>query len=374
MERLIGKGGMGEVWQARHLELDAAVAVKLAVPGGDDPARFRERFRREARALAQHRSADLVQLYDVGEHDGLPFLVMELLQGESLKARFARATKLPAAELLKVVRCIGRALTVIHGAGLVHRDVTPANIFLLDSKSGAPAKLLDLGIVKPMATESQTTTTGTVIGSPAYMSPEQARAEAVDARSDLWSLAAVVFRAISGRDVFEGRSVTDVLVSVCTAEIPAITGTDADRALDAFFERAFARNPARRFASATAFVAALEHALAPARSEPSKRQPRALGAAALLGASIGALLCFVATRASAPAVAAPRPAECPAPLALPTSNDVALPPATPPLTSGDPAKPTRTASAKHAAPPASSSTTMPNTDPLFGLPVTAPRP
>jgi eukaryotic-like serine/threonine-protein kinase len=385
LERLIGRGGMGEVWQARQLELDAPVAIKFAIAPTGDPLRFVERFRREARALAQHRSPDLVQLYDVGQRGTTPFLVMELLRGENLKSLLERTPELSVEQVLELVGCVGRALSVLHRAGLVHRDVTPANIFVLEATGDlrtAQAKLLDLGIAKPAASTSQMTTTGTIVGSPAYMSPEQARAEPVDARSDLWSLAAVAFRALTGRDAFAGRSVTDVLVSICTAEIPhATVAGQRSAALDAFFERAFARNPAQRWASAAELVGQLERAVQGSRPEVSARprSPRRLLAVATLsGACLGGMLTASLFRATSLAAQVPQAVTCASSTLGPAASSapepvgaraLASPSAFPEPVGETPKRAVKATRGPRApAPPSAQGTAEPALDPVFGLP------
>lgn len=250
---------MGEVWEARHLELEAPVAIKFAIERRLRDKSYVARFRREACALAHLRSPNIVQVFDIGVHEGFPFIVMELLLGETLRARLERDTRLTIREASAVVEPIARALAVIHRAGMVHRDVTPANVFLLESICGEErpdVKLLDFGIVKEIAADTRVTVSGTVVGSPAYMSPEQARAESVDKRSDLWSLGALTFRAITGNDPFTGSCVTDVLFSICTGDIPRVGSRFAgvEGNLDAFFARALARNPHHRYQDANSMA------------------------------------------------------------------------------------------------------------------------
>lgn len=261
---------MGEVWEARHTQLDATVAIKFAVERrASDPA-FVARFRREACAMARLRSPDIVQVFDAGVFEGQPFLVMELLQGETLRSRLERSERWGLTPASAVAQQMARALSVIHREGMVHRDVTPGNIFLLEQTPEFPelrTKLLDFGIAKKMASESRITTSGALVGSPAYMSPEQARSEALGAPSDLWSLGAVLFRTITGEDAFQGKSLTEVLFAICTGDIPRPTQVNPElpAELDGFFGRAFARNPTLRFGSAlemgTAFFQiAIRHA------------------------------------------------------------------------------------------------------------------
>ncbi|HEY5960362.1 MAG TPA: protein kinase [Polyangiaceae bacterium] len=267
LKRRIGVGGMGEVWEARHMELEASVAIKFALDRGAIEPMLLERFRREACVLARLDSPEIVRVFDAGQHGAHPYLVMELLQGETLRARLERDGLLPLEIVGALAFQVARALAVIHRAGLVHRDVTPGNLFLLSPTAEFPdlrVKVLDFGIAKTVAGDSRITTSGAIIGSPAYMSPEQARCEVVDAASDLWSLAAVLYRCVSGSDVFAGPSVADVLFRICTGEVPPVAKANPalPDELDAFFERAFARNRQFRFETAmdmaSAFCAVID--------------------------------------------------------------------------------------------------------------------
>jgi serine/threonine protein kinase len=251
---------MGEVWEARHLELAAPVAIKFAVERRIGDKSFLARFQREACALARLRYPNIVQVFDIGTYAGFPFLVMELLVGETLKSKLERESRLTISDSAQIVTQVARALTIIHSSGMVHRDVTPANLFLTEQSPELPEihiKLLDFGIVKDVTTDARVTVSGVAVGSPAYMSPEQARAERVDKRSDLWSLGALAFRAITGGDPFTGSCVTDVLFAICTGEIPSVGPRFAPHTakLDAFFARAMARNPDHRFGNAADLAA-----------------------------------------------------------------------------------------------------------------------
>lgn len=261
--RLIGAGGMGEVWEARHLQLDAPVAIKFALERRACDPMHLERFRREACALARLDAPEIVRVLDAGDYENHPYLVMELLVGESLKARLDREGRISLENAAAIATKLGRALAVIHRAGMVHRDVTPGNLFLLAPTPELPelrVKILDFGIAKTVSGDSRITTSGALIGSPAYMSPEQARTEVVDASSDLWSLAAVLYRCITGHDAFAGPSIADVLFRICAGELPSASKADPSlpTALDGFFARAFARN--RQFRFEDAMVMALEFA------------------------------------------------------------------------------------------------------------------
>jgi serine/threonine protein kinase len=185
----IGAGGMGEVYKARDTRLNRIVAVKVLPPAvANDPA-ARERFEREARAVAALNHPHICTLHDVGRHEEIDFLVMEFLEGETLATRIARAP-LAIDDALQYARQIGSALDRAHRAGIIHRDLKPANVMLTE----VGAKLLDFGLAKATVGDVDVTRTfeGAVIGTAAYMSPEQAEGKPVDARSDVFSFGAVL--------------------------------------------------------------------------------------------------------------------------------------------------------------------------------------
>lgn len=259
---------MGSLWVARHLELDVEVALKWSHEEGLDGQR-EQRFRREARAAARLKSPHIVQIHDYGFHEEVPYIVMELLSGEDLGALLAREERLSLARALKWLWQAGKALRVVHRAGIVHRDIKPSNLFLAQHGGETVLKMLDFGIAKVPAEGGQTTSVGLILGSPAYMSPEQARGHAIDARSDLWSLAAVFYRMITGHAPFEGASPGDILVRVCTEDVPPPSERlpALGEATDAFFGRALARDPERRFASVDELLVAANELLPEARGE-----------------------------------------------------------------------------------------------------------
>ena len=191
--RMIGRGGMGSVWQAVHLSLDQPCAVKFIEGEVGNAADAHARFEREAKAAAALRSPNVVQILDHGVWAGRPYIAMELLEGEDLGRALLRAGgKLPPARILEVLEQVCRALTRAHAAGFVHRDLKPDNVFLTQDDDRLLVKILDFGVAKQtsQAIEGSNTRTGAMLGTPYYMSPEQAQGiKSVDARSDLWSLA-----------------------------------------------------------------------------------------------------------------------------------------------------------------------------------------
>ena len=221
--RVIGRGGMGAVWSAKNVRTEREVALKLITDENED---FRARLLREARACGRISHRNVIEIYDVGETvTGAPFLVMPLLTGEPLSRRLRRERVLPPPIAAQIASEIARALSAAHAAGIVHRDLKPANIYL-HQEPGADVlvvKVLDFGISKVVSSDSTTTTTGTILGSPAYMSPEQAKGERyVDHRSDLWSVGVTLFEMLTGRRPFQGESMFTVVAQVLNGEIPHV--------------------------------------------------------------------------------------------------------------------------------------------------------
>jgi serine/threonine protein kinase len=201
LDRSLGNGGMGEVFEATDLTLHRNVAVKLLSPSlvQDEPARAR--FLREARALAQVNSPHVVAVYDAGEDDERPYLVMELVEGTTLERELERAGRLEPARAVAIAKDIASGLASAHGQGIVHRDVKPSNVFLTPSDA---AKIGDFGIVRLERPDATLTLTGQTFGSPPYVAPEQATGGTVDARADLYSLGCVLFQMLVGRRPFSG--------------------------------------------------------------------------------------------------------------------------------------------------------------------------
>src|SRR4051794_22407185 len=258
IEAMIGKGGMGSVWAAMHLGLGQRVAVKLIAKRYASSREARQRFDIEAKAAAQLRSRFVVQVYDNGEtEDGTPYIVMELLMGESLDQRIQKHGPLPLDATSRIIGQVGRALSRAHSLGIVHRDLKPENIFLSRSEDedGEIAKVLDFGIAKiksPNDGGGSGTRTGAVLGTPLFMSPEQARGlKSVDHRTDVYSLGMVTYMMLTGHSAFSGESFGDILVAICTQPLPSINliATWLPPGLDAWLHRACAREPAERYQS-----------------------------------------------------------------------------------------------------------------------------
>jgi serine/threonine-protein kinase len=271
---------MGSVWAGRHLALDVPIAIKFMGPSASDAGVARARFAREAKAAAALRSPHVVQIIDYDASGAEPYIVMELLEGEDLARRLGRRGRLPLREVSGIVGQIASGLVLAHQAGIVHRDLKPGNVFITSVGRQEVVKILDFGVAKETKLDGvdAQTTTGAVIGSPSYMSPEQARGGKVDARSDLWSLAVVVFQAVTGKRPFDGANLGDVLVRICTDALPVATdlAPDLPREVDGFFERALCRSPDGRFQDAPSFAAAL--------AAVAERTPAASAAATDAGA------------------------------------------------------------------------------------------
>ena len=270
----LATGGMGTVWEARDTSLERPVAIKfMAAAIASDPW-LRERFAREAKAAARLRTPHVVQVFEHGTHRGVPYIVMELLHGEDLHRRLKREPRMDLATTANVLTQTAKGLRVAHEAGIVHRDLKPHNIFLAVEDGELVVKVLDFGVAKVADSAGESTKTGAVLGSPHYMSPEQARGlSTVDHRSDIWSLGVIAFRMVTGEMAFAGEATGDVIVKICTEEIPRPSQIAAGlpAALDAVFARALERDLERRYQStvelAHAFAAAVQgHPVHPGQS------------------------------------------------------------------------------------------------------------
>ena len=264
VDRLIGRGGMGAVFQATNLAIGKRVALKFL---DHEAARNREacqRFQREAEAAGMAESAHIVQIFDSGVTDaGLPFLVMELLTGEDLRALLRREERLSVPSALRIVTQVLRALTRAHEAGIVHRDLKPDNVFLC-ARDDDPSfvKIVDFGISKVARARVADTLTrrGTVLGTAFYMSPEQAQSFAdIDGRTDLFSLGAILFEMLTGKPPHQAPTYEAVLIAICTHDAPDVRtrAPEVPEAVAAIVSRALERDRARRFQSASEFLAAI---------------------------------------------------------------------------------------------------------------------
>ena len=251
LERLLARGGMGSVWVGKHLSLDVQVAVKFMANTTEQSL---GRFRREARVAAKIKSSNIVTIFDYGVDQDIPYIVMELLEGENLGARLKRVGHVSLMEAERIIVPIAKALDRAHEAQLVHRDLKPDNIFLAREGDDEVPKILDFGIVKSLSSTSarENTEDGAVIGTLHYMSPEQARGQPdIDHRADIWSIGVILFRMLTGRRPFNGGGFGMIILQICSEPIPKATSIlpSLPQEIDAFFDRALAKSPADRFSS-----------------------------------------------------------------------------------------------------------------------------
>ena len=260
--KLIGRGGMGSVWEARHCNLGTPVAIKFIEAEYANSAEARSRFDKEAKAAATIQSKHAIQILDNGvTEEGKPYIVMELLQGEPLDKRIDRLGQLTLQDTARIIQQVSRGLSKAHERGIIHRDLKPENVFIVHNNDDDDevAKVLDFGIAKIQSSPhspgiTSSTKTGAVLGTPFYMSPEQARGlRNVDHRTDVWSLGVIAFKCVTGKLPFDGESVGDLLVKICTAPIPLPSHSvpGLPQAFDSWFMRALEREPDRRFANVT---------------------------------------------------------------------------------------------------------------------------
>lgn len=254
LERKIGAGGMGSVWLAHDLLLDATCAVKIIDKDKSADEEIRTRFAREAKASAQLRSPHVVDVFDYGEWAGAHYIAMEFLEGEDLATRLSRLGKLEPEATYRLVAHVARALMSAHAQGIVHRDLKPENIFLVQNYGEEIAKVLDFGIAQHNAysLDKRATREGTFLGTPCYMSPEQARGKPIDHRSDLWSLGVIAYQCLTGFLPFEADALGEVMGRILYEPIPKATtfNEELPAALDEWWARASARDREDRFQSA----------------------------------------------------------------------------------------------------------------------------
>jgi serine/threonine-protein kinase len=252
---MLGQGGMGSVWRGEHLALQSPVAIKLIDPLLMADPEACSRFMREAQSAASLRSAHVVQILDYGVDGETPYIVMELLEGESLASRLRRVQRLSPAETARIIGDVCRAVARAHQAGIVHRDLKPDNIYLVPDDENEVAKVLDFGIAKsamPGMAPGSGTRTGAMLGTPYYMSPEQASgSKRVDWRTDLWALGIIAFECITGSRPFEEETLGGLVLAICTEELPRPSAVaQVPPGFDEWFARAVNRNQEHRFQSA----------------------------------------------------------------------------------------------------------------------------
>jgi len=272
LDKLIAIGGMGSVWKGHDTLLERDVAIKFMDPAIAGNEVLRRRFNREAKSAARLRTPHVVQIIEFGVDDDVPFIVMELLEGEDLQTRLKRERRIPKSELIPITKQIGKALRSAHEAGVVHRDLKPQNVFLAQQDDEMVVKVLDFGVAKMTDAAGEGTKAGVVVGSPHYMSPEQARGlPTLDGRSDLWSLAVILFKAITGHRPFKGDVAGDIIVKICAEPIPLASSMrkSLGPAVDEFFTKALERDPDNRFQKAVEMTDAFARALYADRTAPA---------------------------------------------------------------------------------------------------------
>jgi serine/threonine protein kinase len=262
--KVLGTGGMGVVFLAEDLKVKQQVALKTMRAETAANERARKRFLREARATAALQHDHIATVYHVGEDRGVPFLAMQVLQGEALHDRLQREEQLPVAEVLRIGRETAEGLAAAHERGLIHRDIKPANLWLEGepgaSATGARVKIVDFGLARVAGDDQRLTQTGMIVGTPEYMAPEQARGETIDARCDLFSLGCVLYHLCTGRQPFQGKDTMSTLLALSRENpMPAcLVNLEVSPALSDLIEKLLAKKPEDRPASAQAVVESIK--------------------------------------------------------------------------------------------------------------------
>lgn len=297
----IGQGAMAEVFRAFDPEIGRDLAVKVLKGEFRENAQYAARFLREAKAAGALSHPNIVTIYDVGQDGGYPYIAMELLEGEPLDAVLERYGRLPADDVLSIGLQLVDALSYAHGLGVVHRDIKPSNIVL--APDGRGVKILDFGIARVAEAhvdeaETLRTQAGQVLGTPRYMSPEQALGQEIDGRSDLFSTGTVLYELLTGRRAFDGSSAATLALQITQQDPPPIAdfAPDAPRGLQFIIGKLMAKRPDRRFADGAQAAEAFRReqgALAAARGEAratKRRLPLQVRLSVLMAVITGAVL------------------------------------------------------------------------------------
>ena len=266
--RSLGEGGMASVYLALQESLDREVALKVMSPSLAANAEFTERFLKEGRLAAKLSHPNLVTVYDIAQHQGVYYLAQEFIPGGTLRERMGKALSIP--ESLDVMRDVALGLAYAHEKGVVHRDVKPANVLF---RANGTAVLADFGIAKAMNSNTMATLAGNSIGTPHYMSPEQARAEKVDGRSDLYSLGAMMYELLTGAPPYDSSDPYTIALMHVTHPIPKLPAPTAW--LQPLLDRLMSKLPDQRFATGDEFVAAIEKLIATAPEAKAMRDAMA---------------------------------------------------------------------------------------------------
>ncbi len=263
VDALLGKGGMGAVYRTTHLRLGSKVAVKLLLSGVSNNPEAQHRFRREAKVAMDLSDENIVHIHDYDvTPEGMPFIVMEYLEGEDLGARISREAPLHLEIVVDLARQIGSALSAAHGQGVVHRDLKPENIFLKRRATGEEVvKVVDFGIAKVLDSESMVTRTGALMGTPLFMAPEQARQEtrSIDGRADIFSFGCILYYMLSGQMPFYGKKYAQVLLQIISKDPPPLRSMVPllPEEVEQVVHRALAKDPQERYQSVDLMMHAL---------------------------------------------------------------------------------------------------------------------
>lgn len=268
LDKMIAKGGMGMVFKGTHLRLNKAVAIKVLLPHYVKYTEQIRRFLNEALGIANVQHRNIVNMMDVGAtQTGIPYFVMELLQGESLRDRIKRKKIMPVEEISWIISQALAGISVLHASGIVHRDMKPSNIFLSREADGTQiVKVLDFGVSKFHILEGDEildlTTTGTILGTPSYMSPEQAggKRALVDTRTDIYSCGVIMYRALTGINPFKGENYNETIANILNAPVPppSFFAQDLTPEIDKLILKTMERDRDKRFQKAQEFMSALK--------------------------------------------------------------------------------------------------------------------
>lgn len=253
--RVLGRGGMGTVFMAEDTRLHRIVALKVMLPAMAKKAVARDRFTREAQATAKIEHDHIITIYEVNEFNGMPYLAMQFLKGMTLDDWLRAGKSLNVPQIMRIGKEIAKGLAAAHACQLIHRDIKPSNIWL-DAPNRGRVKILDFGLARPANEDTHLTQQGVILGTPAYMSPEQARGQDVDARCDLFSLGCVLYRLCTGKLPFNGKDATSMLVSIVTETPTPVTQVNSDvpARFAGLIHRLLEKAPADRPESAKAVV------------------------------------------------------------------------------------------------------------------------
>jgi eukaryotic-like serine/threonine-protein kinase len=302
VERLLGRGGMGAVYLARELQLDRQVALKVLPTSLADDGVLRDRFLRETRLAASFSHPNIVPVHAVEEQEDLLAFAMGFVEGESLAEHVARSGPFTSRQTVRLLQDVAYALAYAHARGVVHRDIKPDNIMI--ERATGRALVMDFGIARRASSAPQPadglTRVGQVVGTPEYMSPEQATGDVIDGRSDLYSLGLVAWFALTGRTAMEGETTQQVLVRQITEVLPPMGSErpDIPQALAVTIDRCLAKEPSQRFDDAAALVNALEQAelAGPEIPLPVRMLANELGTIGILVFFTAAITWFMLTR------------------------------------------------------------------------------